>query len=245
MGLIIYMCIFILLAFLLYAIVPTIYIRLTGSQIIKTCGDTNQIALTFDDGPNPDYTMRLLNLLEKYHVKATFFVVGRKLRNHRENRKIIEKMAADGHTIGIHNYNHTSNWFLSPFALKKQIAETAQVIKEITHKEVMFYRPPWGHFNLWTLSLCKSYHVAMWSHIYNDWKVKRSQTTLLKDLRQTSTSGSIILLHDCGETLGADKSAPHYMLNALEIYLQESIKKGIQFMSLQDVINRVDNKYEH
>ena len=104
---------------------------------------TPAIALTFDDGPNPEYTPQLLDLLKKYGVKASFFVVGSKVKAYPD---IIKRMSQEGHTIGIHHYDHISSWILSPFQLKKQLQMTEQAIMECTHEKVTFYRPPWGQF---------------------------------------------------------------------------------------------------
>jgi peptidoglycan-N-acetylglucosamine deacetylase len=220
------------IVFLMYSIVPTILIRISRRGITKTI-HAYAIALTFDDGPNPEYTPRLLDLLKKYGVKASFFVVGSKVKAYPD---IIKRMSQEGHTIGIHHFNHISSWILSPFHLKKQLHMTEQAIVECTNEKVSFYRPPWGHFNIASLFLSKKYKVIMWSHIFGDWKVAKGKNGLLEQLLQTTEAGSVLLLHDCGETLGADKLAPHYMLKCLEIYLQESITKGTKFITLKDVI---------
>ncbi|HJV32288.1 MAG TPA: polysaccharide deacetylase family protein [Bacillales bacterium] len=185
------------------------------------------MALTFDDGPNPEYTGQLLDLLKKYDVKATFFVVGSKVEKYPD---VIKRMHHEGHTIGIHHYHHVSNWILSPFQLKKQLKLTETAIQECTNEQVLFYRPPWGHFNLFTLLLSKKYQIVMWSAIFGDWKV---QTDLLEKLRKTTEPGSILLLHDCGETWGADREAPKYMLESLEVFLREN--QETKFMTLKDL----------
>ncbi|MGE7762595.1 polysaccharide deacetylase family protein [Peribacillus sp. NPDC097895] len=222
----------ILLLFLVYTIVPTVIIRVSGSGITQKNKRNNGIVLTFDDGPNPEYTTRLLDLLKKYEIKGSFFVVGSKVRN---NPDIIKRMHDEGHTIGIHHYDHVSSWILSPFRLRKQLNMTEKAIMDCTHEKVTFYRPPWGHFNIFTPMISKKYRVIMWSAIFGDWKVETCKNDLLNQLRTTSTESSIILLHDCGETLGADKAAPHYMIEVLEVYLEETIKKGTKFITLKDL----------
>lgn len=219
------------IVFLMYSIVPTILIRISGRGIIKTI-NAPSIALTFDDGPNPEYTPQLLDLLKKYGVKASFFVVGSKVKAYPD---IIKRMSQEGHTIGIHHFDHISSWLLSPFHLKKQLQMTEQAIVECTHEKVSFYRPPWGSFNIASLLLSKKYKVIMWSKIFGDWKVAKGKNGLLEQLLQTTEAGSVLLLHDCGETLGADKLAPYYMLKCLEIYLQENITKGTKYITLKDV----------
>ncbi|MFF2449028.1 polysaccharide deacetylase family protein [Neobacillus sp. NPDC058068] len=214
---------------LVYAVLPTVLIRI-GSLGISKRTKTEAIAITFDDGPNPEYTPQLLDLLKKNDVKASFFVVGAKVKKYPE---IIKRMNEEGHTIGIHHYEHISSWILSPFQLKKQLRMTEQAIMECTNEKVMFYRPPWGHFNLFSLLVSKQYKVVLWSHIFGDWKEAKGKHGLTKQLQQATEPGSILLLHDCGETLGADKSAPGYMLKSLEIYLQEN--KGRKFITLKDI----------
>ena len=157
-----------LLIVLCYTVIPTIIIRISGWGITKNIKGEG-IALTFDDGPNPEYTTQLLDLLKKYEVKASFFVVGSKVKR---NAELIKRMHQEGHTIGIHHYNHISSWILSPFQLRKQLIMTEKAIHDCTNGEVVFYRPPWGHFNLFTLLLSKKYHIIMWSNIFGDWKVE-------------------------------------------------------------------------
>ncbi|MFL6559406.1 MAG: polysaccharide deacetylase family protein [Bacillus sp. (in: firmicutes)] len=228
----IFVCFTLLISlFLIYAILPTILIRATGWGITKRI-NAEAIAITFDDGPNPEYTPQLLDLLKKYGVKASFLVVGSKVKAYPD---IIKRMNQEGHTIGIHHYNHISSWILSPFQLKKQLQMTEQAIQECTSQKVQFYRPPWGHFNLISLFLSKPYKIIMWSHIFGDWKEAKGKNGLLEQLLQSTEAGSVLLLHDCGETLGADRLAPHYMLKSLEIYLRENVNKGTQFITLKDV----------
>ena len=220
-----------ILLILFYSIFPTLFIRIKGIGITKKIKNTNGIALTFDDGPNPKYTVQLLDLLKEYGIQATFFVVGEKVV---KNPEIIKRMHQEGHTIGIHHFNHISNWILSPFQLKKQLRLTEEVINKYTNEMVMFYRPPWGHFNIFTLMLSKRFNIIMWSHIFGDWKVENCKKTLLDQLRTATSPGSILLLHDCGETPGADEDAPEYMLKNLEIFLKECKKQGITFITLKD-----------
>ncbi|PLS04158.1 polysaccharide deacetylase family protein [Neobacillus cucumis] len=216
---------------LVYAILPTILIRINGWGIKKRI-QSDAIAITFDDGPNPIYTPLLLDLLKKYGVKATFFVVGSKVKRYPE---IIKRMSEEGHTIGIHHFQHVSSWICSPFRLKKQLTLTEQAISDCTNERVTFYRPPWGHFNLFSLFVSKPYKKIMWSHIFGDWKTEKGKNGLREELLAATEPGSILLLHDCGETLGADQEAPGLMIKNLEIYLKEAIDQGTKFMTLKEI----------
>ncbi|RFU64895.1 polysaccharide deacetylase family protein [Peribacillus glennii] len=221
----------IILLFIFYTIIPTVLIRKKSIGITKRLLEQKTLSLTFDDGPDPIYTIQLLDLLKKYGVKATFFVVGHKVERHPE---IIERMHKEGHTIGIHHYQHVSSWFLTPFALKKQLIKTEKAIRECIKEDVIFYRPPWGHFNVFTLLLSRKYQIIMWSDIFSDWKVHKVKGSLLERLRATNDSGSVLLLHDSGDTFGADIEAPRYMLESLEVYLKESKQRGLTFTSLHE-----------
>ncbi|WP_258535654.1 polysaccharide deacetylase family protein [Bacillus sp. 03113] len=222
---------FVILFFLFYSVIPTVLIRSFEIGITKRLKEENTIALTFDDGPEPPYTIEILNILKKYQVKATFFVVGEKVIR---NPEIIKRMHLEGHTIGIHHFNHVSSWFLSPFGLQKQLEQTKKAISECINENVIYYRPPWGHFNLFTLLISRKYQVVTWSDILGDWKTSVSKNLLLDKLRLTKKDGSIIVLHDSGETFGADHDAPKYMIKNLEKYIQECQQKGIQFVALHD-----------
>lgn len=176
------------------------------------------IALTFDDGPHPLYTPKLLDLLKKYDVKATFFVVGQQAQLYPE---IIQRMQEEGHAIGIHHYRHTSNWLMTPFASKKEIEKCANIIHDITGVVPVLYRPPWGHVTPFTALIAKRYRIVLWTRHFSDWRTSRIQYTLKNELIKATKDGSIFLLHDNGQTIGANEDAPHYMLHHLESYLRQ------------------------
>lgn len=221
----------VVLLFLSYGAVPTVIIRVFEKGITKRI-PTKEMALTFDDGPNPKYTPQLLDVLKKYDVKATFFVVGENVQKYPE---IIKRMSNEGHTIGIHSYEHISSWIMSPFRLKKQLEMTEKAITECTGEKVSFYRPPWGHFNLFTLIVSKKYTKIMWSYIFGDWKVDKAKNGLLDELRNSANEGVIFVLHDNGDTLGAEKEAPAYMIRNLELFLKESKEKNRRFITLKEL----------
>ncbi len=179
----------------------------------------NGVALTFDDGPDPVYTPQLLDLLKKYNVKATFFVVGWKAKKYPH---LIKRMYEEGHTIGLHHYYHTSNWFLPPFVTEWELERSARVIEHMTGVRPVYYRPPWGHLNIWTVLMQKKYKIVMWTYILGDWKASMSVERLYERLTNSIKDGAIIVLHDSGSTIGADQHAPANMLRALEQLLQHS-----------------------
>jgi peptidoglycan-N-acetylglucosamine deacetylase len=224
----IYITLLVLLMFSTYSIISTVYIRKRNDRITRRVNVPGAIALTFDDGPDPMYTGQLLDVLSKHGVKATFFVVGSKVEKYPE---LVERMKREGHTIGIHHYTHVSSWFLTPFQLKKQLEQSHMVIEQVTLEKPIYYRPPWGHFNVFTLWLSRDYEVVLWSHIFQDWKVKNSGD-LLERMKEADHDSSIFVLHDSGTTFGADEKAPHYMIESLDAFLEDALKKQIRFTHL-------------
>lgn len=212
-----------------YGMGATALIRSAGYRVMKRLPERRGIALTFDDGPNPVYTIQLLDLLKHHQIKATFFVVGQHVRNYPE---VVERMHKEGHQIGIHHDNHTSSWLLTPSMLSREVKETHRTIFDITGESPTVYRPPWGFMNAATLFVTRPYQIVLWSHVFKDWKINSCEQGLLEGLRNVPTDGSIILLHDDGTNRGADDRAPAHMLDKLSIYLDEAVEKGVEFVSV-------------
>ncbi|REB08644.1 polysaccharide deacetylase family protein [Sporosarcina sp. BI001-red] len=222
-----------MLLYSLYTYVTTLFIRVTSFGIRKKVRGGKGIALTFDDGPNPLYTPKLLDLLARYHIRAVFFVVGKHAERYPE---IIQRMYAEGHSVGIHHYEHVSTWRLTPKQTHQQIQYTANVIKKITGSEPTFYRPPWGRFNLATLTVSRPFIPIMWTHILGDWKIRTCDETLSERLRAIPPDGSIVVLHDDGSNPGADDEAPAHMLRVLESFIQEATEKELKFITPDELM---------
>ncbi|CAM9183288.1 unnamed protein product, partial [Ectocarpus fasciculatus] len=153
------------------------------------------LALTFDDGPDPWWTPRILDILQEHGVKATFFVVGHlcMLSPH-----LVRRYADEGHTIGLHTWDHPNMLRLSSSAIVDQMDKSLQVLKSIVpHADIRLFRPPQGRLNKKVLQLVHSFDlsVVLWSRDTEDWKT----TTGARDIAQSigrANDGSIILLHD-------------------------------------------------
>ncbi|OUM96037.1 MAG: xylanase deacetylase [Thermobacillus sp. ZCTH02-B1] len=220
-----------------YAFLPGFISRAFGFRVFKRGRTLREIALTFDDGPDPVYTPRLLDLLRKYGAKATFFVVGAHAERHPE---LLRRMAEEGHTIGIHNYVHKTNWLMRPGTVKRQIARTSEIIEREAGVKPIYYRPPWGIVNLFDYANLGHLQIILWSAMFGDWRkrvgVERLTARMLKKLRP----GEVLLLHDCGRTFGADEDAPENMLQALEVYLRRGSEMGYRFVTIGEMIALTD-----
>ncbi|MEG0384591.1 MAG: polysaccharide deacetylase family protein [Solibacillus sp.] len=213
-----------------YTVLPTIFTRTFSKRIVKSTAQKG-LLLTFDDGPNPQYTPQLLDLLKKYNVRAVFFVVAKKARQHPE---LIKRIQAEGHVIGIHHYTHQSSFVMTPAMLKRQLLKSKQILESITNGPVTLYRPPWGHFNAATLKIANNFQIMMWTSIFGDWKVQTCKSSLLQQLHQARRDGAIYVLHDCGQTFGADYDAPVHMLQTLHHFLNQATQEGQTFTNPHD-----------
>jgi len=219
-----------------YAFIPSLISRLFGFRVFRRGRSDTQFALTFDDGPDPYYTPRLLDLLRQHQAKATFFVVGEHAASHPE---LIQRIHDEGHLIGIHNYIHKTNWLMRPRTVRDQIQRTGQIIHEVTGVKTCYYRPPWGIMNLFDFFSKKERKIVLWSSMFEDWRsrvgAQRLTERMLKELR----GGEVMLLHDRGTTLGADAHAPEQMLQALEVVLQEAERLGLQSVRVDTLMGGV------
>lgn len=213
--------VFLLLGF--YAVIPTVLARVFGIGVFKKATAEHQFTLTFDDGPDPVYTPLLLEILRKHQIQATFFVLGQKAEHHPE---LLQQIHQEGHLIGIHHYTHIANWLLSPFQIRKRINHTANIVEKIIGVRPVYYRPPWGLVTVVDWFFYKRYRIVLWSLMVGDWTGKKKQKSVGQKLIKGVENGSIIVLHDSGETFGAADDAPMYMMEALQFFLKETQSKG-------------------
>jgi len=122
-----------------------------------------------------------------------------------------------------------------PWTVRKQIERSAAQIKSITGEQPTYYRPPWGVFNICDLLLKRQYTFVLWSLMAKDWRSRVGRTRLKSTLLSSITDGSVVLLHDCGETWGANQDAPAHMLTALEDVLAELRLRGTRCVRIDEM----------
>jgi peptidoglycan/xylan/chitin deacetylase (PgdA/CDA1 family) len=223
-------CFFVFLC--LYMFIPYILSFWFGVGAFRKGSGESIVAFTFDDGPDPVYTPQLLDLLKKYGVKATFFVVGSKAKKY---PKLILRMHKEGHLIGIHNYVHRSNWLMAPWTVSRNLRNSAAIVQNITGVRPCYYRPPWGLMNLFDFFLHKEFRIILWSVMVGDWRNMGTSAIIQKRLLKRIKPGDVVLLHDCGDTPGADVDAPYFMLKALKEVLKELRQRDIQFVRMDEM----------
>ncbi|MCS6949567.1 MAG: polysaccharide deacetylase family protein [bacterium] len=152
------------------------------------------IALTFDDGPHPEYTPRLLDILQRYNVRATFFVVGKMAEKHPD---LLRQQAQAGHSIGNHTYHHVNLTRIPPADVAAEIKACGEVIQSITGKAPHLFRPPGGDYdrNVAEVAEALGYWIVLWTDDPGDY-AKPPEKELRQKLFSRISNGGIILLHD-------------------------------------------------
>jgi len=165
---------------------------LFSSFIIRRCEDKNYY-LTFDDGPHPIVTPKILSILRQYDVKATFFVVGEMMSKHPQ---IVDQVLSEGHTLGWHSNSHKSNKKMKASELKYDLACFKQFEKKHSFQSNL-YRPPYGDLTVTTALqlIFKKWKIIMWSLDSRD--SFDSQEKVMRNLSNNNLrGGEIILFHD-------------------------------------------------
>ena len=180
-----------------------------------------RIALTFDDGPHPVYTPKLLDGLKERNVKATFFVVGKNIEGRED---IIKRMDEEGHLIGNHTYDHVKITGLPEEEACAQITKTSELVKEITGKNTEFVRPPFG---AWDKKLECGFEMfpVLWSIDPLDWTTKNVDAVVQKVLSRAEEN-SIILLHDYYDS---SVEAALKIVDAL-------LERGFEFVTVDELV---------
>ena len=188
--------------------------------------DTSEkkIAITFDDGPNTNYTLPVLKLLDKYNAKATFFCIGKHIKKYPEIAKTI---ADKGHNIGNHSYSHNNFiGFSSVKKWKEEIEQTDALIKNITKGNTGIFRPPFGVTtpNLAKVIKTSNHNVIGWNIRSFD-TVIRDKSRVLNRITKRIKPGGIVLLHDTQpNTL--------YILEHLLLYLKQNNYEAVTINNL-------------
>lgn len=184
--------------------IPTCLQRLYGGVVWKTplprplspIGERGEYHLSFDDGPTPGVTERVLEILDRYGVKATFFMLGEKAEMYPE---LVKKVRAAGHTIGNHTYSHLRGTHVST---RQYLADVERARHLLTPSEkgeyVKLFRPPYGKmlpWQKWAL-LRRGYTIWLWDVLTYDYDSRYSAEDIVGIVKRYAREGSIILLHD-------------------------------------------------
>ncbi|MEE2801897.1 MAG: polysaccharide deacetylase family protein [Bacteroidota bacterium] len=164
-----------------------------------------KVYLTFDDGPQPDATAYVLELLDSYGMKATFFCVGDNVIKHPD---LYDRILNGGHQTGNHTQHHLNSWKTNNKQYIKNVKLAESSIKS------KLFRPPYGKLRLSTYNSLKKlgYQIIMWDVLSGDFDVNQTPTVVLKQLKKHTKNGSIIVFHDSNKFLEMLKQVlPEYL----------------------------------
>jgi peptidoglycan-N-acetylglucosamine deacetylase len=189
-----------------------------------------EIALTFDDGPDPNYTPQILDVLQRYGIKATFFCIGRQVK---EYPRIVRQEHEAGHVIGNHSWTHSDLGLLPASDLPSELNLTFSAIQEVTGVQSAFFRPPFGSLStqLLTQASCLGVTTVMW----NAGEEARDYASpgvafIVHRILNLVRNGTIILMHDGG----GDRSQT---VEALPTIIQRLQDRGFQFVTIQQMVD--------
>lgn len=197
------------------------HLHAKGIETSTKCSDCTKIAITFDDGPNNDYTHKLLEGLKKRGIKATFFVLGKEVEKYPD---ILAEIKEDGHLIGVHSYEHVNFRQIGDEAALDQIEKTQDAIYAVTGEYADFIRPPYG---CWNDSLeDKTMMIeVLWDVDPLDWATTNADIVVQRILKNAK-DGSIILLHDASES----------SVQAALTVIDTLTKQGFEFVTVDELL---------
>lgn len=192
-----------------------------------------KISLTFDDGPHPKYTAEILGALKSHGVKATFFLVGTKAREHPD---LAKRIAEEGHEIGAHSFWHRRMLLLSRGEVESEIDFAFEVISEITGQKIELFRPPFGVYGYLLPKILKEKgaKLILWDVNSRDWKTKDSNSISTKVIKRVK-GGSILLFHD-GKFSDEDVDYSH-TVRALEQITPVLKDRGFSLVTISQLLS--------
>jgi peptidoglycan/xylan/chitin deacetylase (PgdA/CDA1 family) len=196
--------------------------------------DAKYVALTFDDGPCLDKTERLLSILKEKNAKATFFVLGKNAATYPD---IIRNIDTQGHEIGNHSYDHTllTKSGIALKTIESQLDRTNEIVKGITGKTPISFRPPNGSYNTAVIDLAKARGMSLYNWSFQscpeDWKNKDPKV-ISKIVVDNAKNGHIVLLHDLHD----------YTIDAVPAIIDGLRAKGFEFVTVSELVAKGPDK---
>ena len=210
---------------------PTIIQRLYGGVVWRLTPQEKNIFLTFDDGPIPQVTPQVLDILDSYQIKATFFMVGDNIRKYPD---LMQEVAKRGHAIGNHTFNHLKGIKTSNKEYFDSIQKTDLLIDQLHPKgqnRLHLLRPPYGKIKFSQKRVLeKSYNIILWDIITHDYDKNLSPQQVLEIVKKYSRNGSIVVFHD---SLKAQGNMFQVLPKAIDFWLSE----GYQIKPIEHIAN--------
>jgi peptidoglycan/xylan/chitin deacetylase (PgdA/CDA1 family) len=212
--------------------------RYPGSFVTHGPRSVRRAALTFDDVPDPRYTGKVLDVLARYHVKATFFVLGTLASRY---PALVRRMEREGHTVVNHSYSHPVFSQLTAEQYRRQITRTDSVLARLVGYSPRYIRPPYGEIRPSQVQWAKrnGYVIVNWDVDSVDWRSLRSRSVII-NVRRTLQPGSIILQHAGG---GATQDLSG-TVEALPVIIRMLKNKGYVLVTIPELLGSSDGRWQ-
>jgi peptidoglycan-N-acetylglucosamine deacetylase len=200
---------------------------------------SRKIALTFDDGPNDPYTQKVLDVLSKHNVHASFFLIGRYVQ---QRPDIVRLIAEQGHVVGNHTFTHPLLTFESKKHVRDEIVHCREVITGAVGPHSNLFRPPWGGRRPGVFPLVRQLGLEpiMWNVMGYDWKAPSAEY-IVKKVARGIRGGDVILLHDGGHLVfGTDRAAT---VRATDVVISRYKAEGYEFVTIPEMMKEPGSRF--
>lgn len=210
-----------------------IYGPWVGKKFQRGPANEKKIALTFDDGPNPRTTPRVVEILKQAGVTATFFWIGDMVAKNPSTAKLVQN---SGFEFGSHTYTHKNLRAISADAARQEIISAQDIIQQVTGIRPRLFRPPYGNINPNVIKIAQDDKLVMvmWAVDSNDWHASMNPDKVLERVSQLTHPGAVILLHDIQEKT----------VQALPRLIADLKAKGYQFVTVSQLMDEANKHPE-
>lgn len=201
-------------------------------MIIRGCESQPDIYLTFDDGPDPHFTPRLLDILDLFQIKASFFLVGEACERFPE---LVRRISEVGHTIGNHTFSHRHPWTVSATRARDEVRRAQEVIASVSGEAPRLFRPPYGRRRRAMLEevAALGMETVLWTRSAIDWGIM-AEIDSIGDRLSRARAGDILLCHDAPRA----KNQPDMTLAVLPGFIEQCHRRKLRFAPLDQLLAR-------
>lgn len=235
LGQLLFVCLFLFVGVVCFCVFFDQAILMRRGTIYRVKTDKKQVALTFDDGPSPDWTPKILDELKKSKLTATFFLVGCHVQKYPD---IARRIVAEGHMIGNHGYAHTVMFYYTPEEIEQEIKYTEKIIFDITGVKTKIFRPPkaWLRKKIKDRIKSMGYNIVLWSLNSKDW-VPFNHKYMTSYITRKIRNGDIFLFHDSGNVFNREGGDRSQTVKTISLLSRQLLAKGYEFVSIERLIN--------
>jgi len=222
-----------LILFFVYLIIPFVVGKILKKSFLMKVSQSKSVFLTFDDGPHPQATPKILQILKEANVKATFFLSG---KNMVECSQLIKTITEQGHDIGNHSYNHRHAFKTGPFATYGDLKKGHKILLEHSKQNHNLFRPPYGKVNLASLLylISSGSKIVYWNLDPKDYS-DSSAENVADHILENIGPGKVILLHDGRQN---QNDQLHVTINALDQVIQKTKNMNLKFSTISKLYER-------